>query len=113
MDRTELTLFASLALIVAVLIGWALRWVYNLLNPPPPPEPLADSEWAEYAKACEAARDDAVNRLAEVERDLGNRLNQAQAELSASMDALGDARRRADELDAELAQLKQEQAPSA
>ncbi|WP_112322354.1 hypothetical protein [Oceanibium sediminis] len=113
MDRTELTLFASLALIVAVLIGWGLRWVYGVLNPPTPPEPLADSEWAEYAKACEAARNETAARLEEVERDLNNRLSQAQAELSASMEALGDARRRADELDAELSALKDAKAPSA
>lgn len=106
MDRMQLTLVAAAALFVAVILGWGLRWIYELLNPPAPPEPKADSEWAEYAKACEAQRDEAYDRLEEVERDLTNRLNQAQAELSAAMDALGDARRAAQDLEAEVAALK-------
>lgn len=106
MDRTELTVFATGALVVAVLIGWGLRWVYEMLNPPPPPEPLADSEWAEYAKAWEVAKNEAESRLAEVERNLSTRLTQVQAELDAAMDGLGDARRRGDELEAELNALR-------
>lgn len=108
MDRTELTLVAAAALMVAVLLGWSLRWIYDLLNPPAPPPPLDDSEWAEYAKACEAQRDEAQTRLADLETDLTNRLNQAQAELSASMEALGDARRTATELEAELETLRKD-----
>lgn len=106
MERTELTVIIAVALFAAVALGWVLRWVFDLLNPPPPPEPVADSEWAEYAKACEAQRDDAVARLAEVERDLGNRLTQANAELTAAMDGLGDARREAQTLQAQLDALR-------
>lgn len=102
MDRTELTLMAAAALLVAIAIGWGLRWVYDLLNPPPPPEPIADSEWAEYAKACEAAREAALAHVGEVERELGNRLTQMQAELDAAMEGLGEARRQADYYESEL-----------
>lgn len=106
MERTELTMVAAAALLAAVLIGWALRWIYEHLNPPPPPEPLADSEWAEYAKASEAAREAAEARLAEVERTMSNQLTQTEAERDAAMDALGDARRTAFELEKELGELK-------
>lgn len=102
MERTELTLVAAAALLAAMLIGWALRWIYEHLNPPVPPEPKADSEWAEYAKTCEAERDEARTRLTEVERDLGNKVAQAEAERDAAMDGLGEARRWAHELEAEL-----------
>lgn len=101
MDRTELTIVAAAALLVALAAGWVLRWVYSLLNPPPP-APKADSEWAEYARTCEAQRDEAQARLAEVERELGNKLTQAQAELSAAMEGLGEARRATQDLEAKL-----------
>lgn len=106
MERTELTFVAAAALLAAVATGWALRWVYEHLNPPPPPEPLADSEWAEYAKSCEAAREAAEARLAEVERELGNRMTQAEAERDAAMDALGEARRQAYEMEKELVEIR-------
>ncbi len=98
MDRTELTLIIASGLFIAIVIGWVLRWIYELLTPPPPPEPVPDSEWAEYAKGCEQERDTAVARLAEVERDLSNRLTQSQAELEAAMDGLRGARQEAQEL---------------
>ncbi|MHA3976154.1 hypothetical protein ACW9UR_00600 [Halovulum sp. GXIMD14794] len=106
MDRTQLTILVALAFLLAMAFGWMLRWGYDLLNPPPPPEPKDDSEWAEYARACEAARDEAQGRLSEVERELGNKLQQAQAELEAAMDGLGAQRRYATELEAELNALK-------
>jgi len=105
-DRTQLTLIIAGSLFAAVILGWILRWIFDLLNPAPPPEPKADSEWAEYAKACEAERDTAISRLTEVERDLGNRLTQSNAELSAAMEGLGDARREVQSLHAELDALR-------
>ncbi|QHQ35936.1 hypothetical protein [Algicella marina] len=102
MDRSTLTLTIALVLFAAILTGWMLRWAFNLLNPPPPPEPIADSEWAEYAKACEAAREAAEARVAEVERTMGNQLTQTQAELTAAMEGLGDARREARDLQERL-----------
>ncbi|MEO0911624.1 MAG: hypothetical protein AAFY59_01325 [Pseudomonadota bacterium] len=105
MDRSSLTLTIAIALFIAILIGWALRWVYNLLNPPPPPEPIADSEWAEYAKACEAARDETYAKAADMERNLTNQITQMQAELTAAMEGLGDARREARALQEQLDQV--------
>lgn len=107
MDRTQLTLLVTLALFCAMGVGWILRWGYNVLNPPAPPEPKDDSEWAEYARACEAAKEQAEQRLAEVESELGNKLSQAQAELSAAMDGLGESRRYSQELEGQLAALKE------
>lgn len=104
MDRQELTLIITAALFAAIVFGWVLRWIYSLLNPPAPPEPIADTEWAEYAKSCETAREAAEARLNEVERDLSNRLTQTQAELSAAMEGLGDARREVHDLSEQLTQ---------
>ncbi len=102
MDQQKLTLTIAAALFAAIVLGWILRWIFDMLNPPPPPEPIADSEWAEYAKACETEREATQARLDEVERDLGGRLTQAQAELDAAMDGLGDARREVRELQMKL-----------
>lgn len=106
MDGNDLTTLIAGSLFAALVLGWLLRWGYDLLNPPPPPEPIPDSEWAEYAKACEAQRDEAMARLEEVERDLENKLVQTHAELAAAMDGLGDARRTAQDLQAELDALR-------
>ena len=106
MDRTELTIVAATALMVALGLGWVLRWIYSMLNPPPPPAPKADSEWAEYARACEAQRDEAQARLAEVEREWSTKLTQAHAELSAAMEGLGAARRATRELEARMADME-------
>lgn len=103
MDRTELTLIAALALIVAAGVGWALRWGYDLLNPPPPPEPVADSEWAVYAKACEAERDQALAARVEVETAMNNRLKETAAERDAAMESLGGLRQQIAELEAAMA----------
>ena len=105
MDRQQLTLTIAAALFAAIVLGWILRWIFDLLNPAPPPEPVADSEWAEYAKACEVEKEAAQAQLAEVENDLGRRLTQTQAELEAAMDGLGAARREAHELQAKLDDL--------
>ncbi|MEM7614137.1 MAG: hypothetical protein AAF245_03770 [Pseudomonadota bacterium] len=113
MNRTELTIAAAAALFAAILVGWGLRWFYGVMNPPPPPEPLDDSEWAQYAKAWEQQRNEAYAKLDEVERDMSNRLTQAQAELDAAMEALGDTRRSAQELEAEVARLREAQSTSA
>ncbi len=98
----SLTAIAALALFLAVILGWVLRWIYELLNPPPPPEPVADSEWAEYARAKEAEAAEVRARAEAAERDLQARLTQSQAELSAAMDALGEARRSVHQLEQEL-----------
>lgn len=105
MDRQQLTLTIAAALFAAIVLGWILRWIFDLLNPAPPPEPIADSEWAEYAKACEAEKETAQMRLGEVENDLGKRLTQTQAELDAAMDGLGDARREAHDLQTKLDEI--------
>ena len=106
MNQMELTVTIAVGLFAAILLGWCLRWIYGLLNPPEAPQPKADSEWAEYALACEAQRDEAQSKLSEIERDLTTKLNQANAELQAAMDGLGAARRDAQAVRAELDALK-------
>lgn len=104
MDRTQMTLAIAAALFAAVLLGWGLRWIFALLNPPPPPPPTPDSEWAAYAKSCEAERDQAVAHRDELERQLTNRLTQTQAELDATMEGLRAARTEVHDLERRLSE---------
>ncbi len=102
MDRTDLSLVIAGALLAAVLIGWCLHWVYSLLTRAPAAAPLDENSLVAALQEAERSRDEAIDRMESVERDLSNRLTQSQAELSAAMDGLGAARREAEELRAQM-----------
>ncbi len=99
MNRTELTLFVAATLLLAVIAGWCLRWFYSRLVSGAPVS--ADSMAARLHEA-ELAKEAAINRLAETERNYANLLTQAIAERDSVMSSIGDARREAGELRAEL-----------
>lgn len=95
MNRTELTLVIALVLFLAVLLGWCLRWSYNRLVSG---APVAPDSMAARLHEAELAKEAAINRLVETERNYANLLNQAYAERDAAMSSIGDARREAEEL---------------
>ena len=101
MDRTELTLLITITLLLAMMIGWAMRWIYQRLTQAGS-DPQTSNELAASLHSAEQDRDSA---FAERDRAIGemrNRLDQTEAELRAAMDGLGDARREAEDLRAQL-----------
>jgi len=105
MNRIEITAILTAAVVASFVLGWALRWVFARLNRSSlqggPPE-----EMAALLHAAEEARDNAEARMSQRETELLNQLKQTKAELAAAMEGLGDARRNAQNLEAQLADLR-------
>lgn len=96
MTSNELTLIMAAALFGAFLLGLILSGIVVRANrpPPPPPEPEPDEDsLIARVQQAEAIRNQAA---LELEAALGSHekaMTQKDAELSATMDALGEARR--------------------
>jgi predicted alpha/beta hydrolase len=100
MNRTELTMFVAGTLLLAVILGWCLRWFYSRLHAGAPVS--TDSISARLHEA-ELAKEAAIARLAETERNYANLLTQAIAERDAAMESVGYFRHQVEDLQAELA----------
>lgn len=93
MDGNELTLLVTGALLVAVLVGWVLHWIYARMNNPSGPRSIKQTaRMAERLHDAEDAQHAAETRLATVEADLGQRIAEMQAELDAAHESLEAAR---------------------
>ena len=77
MNRTELTLVVAGVLLLAVFLGWCLRWGYNRLVTGAPVTP---DSYAARLHEAELAKEAAIGRLAETERNYANLLTQAIAD---------------------------------
>ena len=93
MDRTELTLIIGSALVVAVIIGWGLRWFFDKMNTS---GPMASDEVVARMRKAEAAKTDAETALSEALQSARGAERALQAELEAAMTGLGNARREAE-----------------
>ena len=107
MNRTELTIIIAGAFTLAVLLGWILRWLYSRLGRAGLEASGGTSnDLAARLHAAEEARDAAFKDRDDGLADMKRRLVQTEAELSAAMEGLGDARRVAENLREQLAELK-------
>ena len=93
MGRTELTLVIGTALVVAVMVGWALRWFVSKMNTT---GPIASDEAMGRMREAETARDAAEAQVVDVERQARQEIARLEAELDAAMSGLGNARREAE-----------------
>lgn len=103
MDRTELITAIVVALMFMFVLGWVLRWAYGKLNRVGSSDMGEIDQLANRLHEAEQARDNAEAHAREVERDMRNKLSQAEAELEAAMTGLGEARRETEELRGQLA----------
>lgn len=105
MNRTELTVLVASTFMIAILIGWVLRWLFSRINR----SGLGgghSNDLAARLHASEEARDKAYSERDATVKDVQNRLAQTEAELSAAMEGLGNARREADDLRRQIAELR-------
>lgn len=93
MGQTELTLVIGSALVVAVVVGWTLRWIFAKMNTS---GPMASAEVTGRMREAEAAQEAAEAQLAEVTENARRMESQLNAELEAAMSGLGNARREAE-----------------
>ncbi len=99
MNRTDLTLIIVASIVIALVIGWSARWLFDRLNRVPHG---ADENGQDPLEAAERARDSAEAELTRIQNEYASEYNQLKAELEATMDGLRSARQRADAAEAEL-----------
>jgi len=105
MNRTDLTLIIVSAIVIALVLGWSARWLFDRLNHVPHG---ADENGQSPLDVAIAERDAAEAELARIQGEYASEYNQLMAELSATMEGLQTARQNATLLEAELAALKSE-----
>ena len=109
MNRTDLTLIIVSAIVIALVLGWSARWLFDRLNRVP--HGAGDGE-IDPLEVAETARDKAEAELKRIQVEYASEYNQVKAELEATMDGLRNARQRSELLQDELDALKGEQPPS-
>lgn len=93
MGRIELTLIIGSALVVAVIIGWGLRWFFDKMNTS---GPMASDVVVSRMRTAEAAQAEAEKTLEDVKQTARGAERRLEAELEAAMTGLGNARREAE-----------------
>jgi len=101
MNRTELTLAIAFALILAALIGWIARWIFERLNRGGPADVAQMDGLADELLGSQAALNEVEQRARETEADLRHKLLESNAERDAAMEGLGTVR-------AELQQVQEQ-----
>ncbi len=99
MNRTDLTLIIVASIVIALVIGWSARWLFDQLNRVPHG---ADENGQDPLDVAEQARASAEAELSRIQGEYASEYNQLKAELDATMDGLRSARQRADVAEAEL-----------
>jgi len=98
MDRTEIILLMAVILFATFLLGWAAHWLFHKFNRVNTSNVAEIDTLASALHDAEETRDEAIAYMQQREAELVGQLGQAEAELQAAMDGLGDARREVAEL---------------
>ncbi len=98
MNRTEFIVATALILFVAFATGWFAHWLVHRFTRVKQSDVADLDRMSQELHEAEETRDQAITYLQQREAELTNQLSQAEAELSAAMDGLRDARAEADEL---------------
>ena len=102
MSRAEFILVTAVVLFLAFGLGWFAHWLIHRFTR------VADADIGEVERLAHAlheaeeVRDQAIAYLQQRESELTGQLAQTEAELSAAMDGLREARRQAAALEARL-----------
>ena len=98
MNRTEFIAVTAVILFVAFSLGWAASWLFHRLTRVTQAEMGELDQMAQALHEAEEERDAAMEQADRIERDLGSRLSQTEAELRAAMEGLREARAEAEGL---------------
>ncbi|MBS8226790.1 hypothetical protein [Vannielia litorea] len=98
MSRSEFIIVTAIILFVAFMLGWFANWLIHRLSRVTQSEMGELDKMAQSLHEAEETRDQAIAYLQQREAELSNQLSQTEAELTAAMDGLRDARREAEEL---------------
>ena len=92
MNRAEFVIVTAIILFVAFALGWAANWLVHRFTRVRQSDLSELDQMAQALHEAELIRDQAIEYVETRERDLTNRLAQAEAELAAAMDGLREAR---------------------
>ncbi len=98
MNRTEFIIATAIILFVAFCMGWFAYWVIHRFTRVSKTDMGELEKMAQDLHEAEETRDQAILYLQQREAELSNQLAQTEAELSAAMEGLRDARHEAEEL---------------
>ena len=102
MNRTEFILTTAIILFVAFALGWFANWVVHRFTRVSSADIGELDRMSQELHEAEETRDQAITYLQQREAELTNQLSQTEAELSAAMEGLRDARYEAEQLRTEL-----------
>ena len=103
MSRTEFILATAIILFVAFCLGWFANWLLHRFTRVAADDVAQLDRMSQELHEAEETRDQAITYLQQREAELTNQLAQTEAELSAAMEGLRDARQEAEELRGQLA----------
>ena len=105
MTRTEFIIATAIILFVAFCAGWFANWLIHRFTRVARSDVEELDRMAQELHEAEETRDQAITYLQQREAELTNQLSQTEAELSAAMEGLRDARSEAEELRNHLEQV--------
>jgi len=105
MNRTEFIIATAIVLFVAFCVGWFANWLIHRFVRVQASEVGELERLAQELHEAEETRDQAITYLQQREAELTNQLSQAEAELSATMEGLREARYEAEQLRAHLEKI--------
>lgn len=98
MNRTELIIVTAVILLVAFALGWFSYWLLHRFTRVTQSDMSELDEMARALHEAEEARDQAITYMHQREAELMAQISQTEAELSAAMDGLREARTEAEHL---------------
>lgn len=102
MTRIEFILTTAVILFVAFCMGWFANWLVHRFTRVAQSDVDQLERMSQELHEAEETRDQAITYLQQREAELTNQLTQTEAELSAAMDGLRDARQETEELRSQL-----------
>ncbi len=105
MNRTEFVIATAIILFVAFALGWFAYWVIHRFTRVSKADMGELERMAKELHDAEEMRDQAITYIQQREAELTNQLSQTEAELSAAMEGLREARHEAEELRAYIERL--------
>jgi septal ring factor EnvC (AmiA/AmiB activator) len=105
MSRTEFIVATAIILFVAFCIGWFAHWLVHHFTRVTQADVSELEKLSQELHEAEETRDQAITYLQQREAELTNQLTQTEAELSAAMEGLREARHEAEELRAYLERM--------
>lgn len=106
MNRTEFIIATAVVLFVAFCMGWFVNWLVHRFTRVSQSDVGELERMAQELHEAEETRDQAITYLQQREAELTNQLTQTEAELSATMDGLREARQEAEIMRNELARAR-------